>query len=234
MKSMNDFFEQGLIVHRIPGTPGAFDAGDCSAECGRYWFALYMMGLASAWPFNTKTDFLFAAQKLEIGTSGVWRRHPDQYNQPEDYSRDQQLSIQCVLALHGQIETLKRMIYKQWSHFGKYQNRDIRTWEWAFDFRTLSLWFMYPLICALDIGLLIGVLIRMIKGAWNKDDVADDLNLTVQIVYCNFKYPTPLSWLAKWIYGFRDIQRAWDWYYRHPENPPMNDVYRSIITGLKH
>lgn len=232
---MSSFFSNGLIGHKVANSEGYFDFGDCSAECGRYWFGLNLTD-PTGWPNNTYHDWMIAISKLEIDSSGVWRRHPNQYNEPEDYSRDQQLSIQCTLAVHGQIETLKRMLFKQWKHFGKYQNKDFRTYEWTIDFRCLNYWWMYPLICILDLGVLINVLLESLLGKIYPDRVSDCLNTFVVAKFCgDLKYRTPLSIFALWLYPkIRNLEYAWNWYYRHPENPPINELYRSLWKKKKN
>jgi hypothetical protein len=124
------------------------------------------------------------------------------------------------------------MIFRQWWKLGKYQNKDFRIWEWAVDFRCLGYWWTYPLLCFFDLGLAINAIIRKVVYAINPDSVADCLNLSVVVMFCNYKYPTLFSWCAKLIHRGSSPKDQWDWYYRHEENPPINEIYKPLIDRM--
>lgn len=230
---MEDYFNHDVIVHLNPANPDGYDGGDSSQRCGAYWFGIYLRnkkGFGSDdWPYRRQEDFQLAIDSLEINQSGLWRRNKYQYNQPEDYSADQQVSLQCALKVHNKIEPLKRMIFKQWKHFGKYQNADIRKYEWTIDFRCLGWWWMYPLICILDLGLLVNLIIRIIKNTIDPDNVGDTLNNSILILFCCEVYPSPTSLLSKFIMRRTNFQQQWDWYFRQDSAPPLNELYKPLL-----
>lgn len=234
-KELKDYVQDGLIGHQYKEDRSKLDFGDSSAECGRYWFIIFIINrLGLRFSFDQdKQDFENACSKLEIDNSGIWRRHPTQYNEPNDWSRDQETPIIIALAAYGIKDRLTRLYNKHLSRFPRCQNKDILVWEYSLFWRGLEKWWFYPLILILDLGLVVNSIIRVIKAKFSDDDVGDCLNHQLHIIYALEKYPTPTAHLAKVIYKLRKrgMFYPWDYYYRHPENPPIDEFAKFVVLS---
>jgi len=236
-KDINDYRDKhGLIGHMYKEDHSKFDFGDSCADTSRLYFMTFMlarMGLITSEDYKShRSMFLEASSRLEI-SPGTFVRHPDQYNDPKDYSRDQQTALQLAFALCDATEPISRMLKRQIQGFPFFQNADVITYEWIYYIRGLRKWLFYPVLLVLDLGLFVNVLIRFAKAKFKPDDVADDLNLACSLIYCSIEYPTPISLLSRWLYKFKPLGAFYPWshYYRHPENPPIDDVAYQVIRS---
>lgn len=233
---MTAFFDENNIVgHHLKEDATKFDFGDGCAETARYFFGVWyrsqVLGLPNwDWPNRRKEDLQKAIDVLEINKSGVWRRHNVQYSEPTDFSRDQQIPMQCTLSVYGFNEEVKRMLDTQYKRsFWRYQNKDVRVWEYALDFRCLNFWWSYPVICFFDIGLLINAIIRIIMSCFTLEDCCNHLNLGVTLKFSVKKYPTPLSVIAYFLYYWlTNVHDQWAYYFRHDEDPPLNELWEPV------
>lgn len=154
------------------------------------------------------------------------------HRNPAEFSRDQWQALACAAVIHPQFY-LKNLLWReQCRHHLKAQNKDIITYEYNLYIRMFRLWYLWPVLLFLDLGLVVNALIRAIKNRNDPDDCGDDLNITSMIYVAKMVLPTPTSELARFLYKklHPSIQRAWDHYYRHPENPPQNLIWQSTIT----
>lgn len=98
---------------------------------------------------NKVSNYNAIIGKLEPKGDGIWVRHPIQYPNPKDFSRDQATSNIIAMGLFGFKAALNRMALAQVKRFGLYQNGDlllpdnigqfIRAFNWKFLY--LFLWF---------------------------------------------------------------------------------------------
>lgn len=246
MKNWSDYFDGEFIGHKRTLTKG-FDFGDATQRLGMYHLGLELRHELDLYnghlPHNTLVDFLEALRLLEIDRSGTMRRYIDiPYNDPKDWSRDQELPIIMACGLTNVGYLLKRMVRRHLRQFPFFQNKDVITWEWSYYFRALRWWWTYPLIVVMDLGLVINAGLRCLIGLWDKDNVGDDLNTSLSLIFSSKRYPTPLSWLATKIYKLRpkpfladnkddnnNILLAWRWYFRQPEAPPFDELFEPVI-----
>jgi hypothetical protein len=171
---------------------------------------------------------------LEVAP-GIYIRNPTTWNNPNDFSRDQQTSLVIGMGFKGDKERLKRLFKAHASRFFKYQNADIASPENIGQyFRGLEWNFTYPFFWFSDLFMLGGVIIRCIQ-ARDPNNVGDDLNLILSLLQAKDRMATPWSFLARKIYKwFRpfSIQYALDWYFR-PETlaAPMNELYHPLVAS---
>lgn len=246
MKNWSDYFQDGFIGQKRQFLPG-FDFGDATQRLGMYHIGLELRSGLDIYnghlPSNTVVDFLEALRVLEIDRLGLLRRYPElPYNDPKDWSRDQEIPIVIACGIFGLRPLLKRMLWRHLRQFPFFQNKDIITWEWSYYFRALNLWWSYPVLLILDLGLVVNSILRCLIGLWDKDNVGDDLNACLSLIYAYRKLPTPLSWLAIKIYKLRpkpffveggdDVNNtvlAWRWYFRQPEAPPFDEFFEPVL-----
>ena len=190
--------QHGLIVQKDG------DGGDTAQREG----FLACSDAENSW-FPGKCEYSEAVDLLEV-KPGIWVRHPDQWNDPKDFSRDQQTPHVWAMAKHGLKAPLRRMFWAHLKRFGKYQNWDfmspehlglyIRAFVWIYPWIVIpgSL-ALYSLLLFGDIFNLINTLVRIYKGRKDPDDVGDDLNHLV-IIRASQSFPTPISWISRVIY----------------------------------
>lgn len=231
MKYLKDYFDKyNLLGHRYKEDPTQFDKGDSCADSCRYYYLESLTPQKVASRELIRTQFSQAVTALEIDKTGIFRRHPDQYNEPEDFSRDQMVPLILALSAWSKTDALRRLYEKQKSRLILCQNKDIFFWEYVLFWRGLSILSLYPMILLLDLGLLVNSIIRVINSYLSSDKVADDLNTQCYLIFSKNKYPTPMSLIAILIYKLRrhGALKPWTHYYRHPENPPI-DQYAEIV-----
>ena len=176
----------------------------------------------------------YKIHKIEVA-SGIYIRNPTNYNDPNDFSRDQQTPLVIGMGYKNDTDRLKRLFKAHASRFFKYQNADIASPENVGQyFRALKWNFMYPYFFLSDILMLGGVIVRLIQ-ARDPDNVGDDLNLMLSLLQAKDNMATPWSFIARKIYKWfrpRGIQYALDHYFR-PETGalPMDDLYRPLIAA---
>lgn len=204
------------------------DGGDTAQREG-------MVGIAAAltndvvWTERTKKKIA----ELELCATGLFRRHPYQWNETSDFSRDQQTPIVIAMGFLGMIEQLDRMFSATVDRYFRCQNADINSPEHIGHFLRSKpkLWFWFFLLFS-DIFMLLNSIILCFKGL-DKNNVGDDLNHVCSLIQARLRLPTPVSFMARKIYAwFRPggPQRAFDHYFR-PETGanPINEIYRPLI-----
>lgn len=99
-------------------------------------------------------------QKLEPKNDGLWVRHPEQYPDTSDFSRDQATPNIIAMGLFGFRAPLKRMAKAQVKRYGLYQNGDLLMPDNAGQFLRAFNWkIFYPFLWFSDLFILINTLI---------------------------------------------------------------------------
>lgn len=217
------------------------DGGDSAQRVGWIFTAQALSEQKSLWPIS----FDQCIALLEV-TPGTYIRNPIKWNDPKDFSRDQQISILIALGQNKRLDAVNRMIRTQDSRkFGLCQNGDIPTLGlFAAYIRSFQgTGFLSRLaLCILDLELVVNSLLRGRKGL---DDVGDDLNHILCLVHAATIAPTPVSWFARWLYktfrpesygttqlGFKShIYGAVAWYFRAESggNPELASMWNMLI-----
>lgn len=133
------------------------DGGDTAQNEG--FFAITCLGKVS--------NYNDVICKLDPKMDGNWVRHPTQYPDTKDFSRDQAVSNIIAMGLLGYMGALSRMTKAQIKHFGLYQNGDlilpdnigqfIRAFAWKSIYP--SIWLAYPFLWFSDWFMVINTLI---------------------------------------------------------------------------
>lgn len=220
----------GLLTH-------CGDGGDTANREGL--FAIAEVLAPEAVPVRA-IEWQVRRAQLEI-SPGIYVRHPEAsravpsfWSNPNEFSRDQQLPLTVGMIFKKDKWAVDRIYDKHMHRFFKCQNKD-----WfgpAIYIRAYGWYWLYPVLCIMDLALVANSLLRIFVR--DPDNVGDDLNHTVSLVYARCHIPTPVSWFARKLYSkFRDVQRAWDHYFREVpppwENqsaPPLNEVWAPIIA----
>jgi hypothetical protein len=190
---------------------------------------------------------------LEIAP-GILARHPEQWNEAEDFSRDQQTPVVIAAGMTKAYDELQSLAIAHLKRFGKYQNKDwaspehiaIYTRAFINDDNVLLLApLAYPSLLLGDIFTFFNSIARVYASYKNPDDTSDDVNHILVMIQQRITVATPISWLARQVYvHFRKnagkdkdsrlsglaAQSAYDHYFREETGaPPMNDIYRPLI-----
>lgn len=158
---------------------------------------------------NKDSDTLVTAILTHLEVSpGVYIRHPADYEgdwsaDPINFSRDQASRLMLGFAVAGKKAPIKRWFSKMLSRGLFHQNtinpvtknRRIPDIMAPGEFRTLirglDLWFLYPVLVLLDALFLVDIVTR---SKWDGGSL-----FCVDIFYACKKYPTPFSFLSKFI-----------------------------------
>lgn len=217
-----------LLVVRNDGVD---DGGDTLANEARYWFNLYISKTFS----DRDIDPGSVLNLLQIEDC-VFIRNPIKYNDPNDVSRDQMTPLIALLGLMGFKDMLKTILKKQLSRWGLFPNKDI---DGPVDFgnyiRAFKAWYLYPFLWLTDLGLVVESIIRNFSKV---TDSSDDLDHTVLLIQAQHVLPTLISFIARKIYthgraqSSGGVQEAWDDYYMHGGNNPLNVLYEDLIRKM--
>jgi hypothetical protein len=157
------------------------DGGDTAQREGWYWLGRTVRtanNLGTAWP-ERDLPFEQVMTKLEIGKTGTFRRNPDKWNDPADFTRDQTVPIVAAMGIRNDKLRLQRFYQelRRRNWFAQKQGDEMTTPIYrnlvarARDEAPNSL---------TDAGFLYAAVQARILGArGNMDDVGDDLNLIV-------------------------------------------------------
>lgn len=140
--------ENGLII-----TPWG-DGGDTAHSEGIYWIGNKLLKTN-----NLKHDFALVIALLQV-EPGVFVRHPYQYPDPKDFSRDQTVPLLIAMGFWNEKTLLKSALKKQFKNYFRYQNNDVGFFQdLNYYIRSLKWWFLYPLLLIGDLVLLINTLV---------------------------------------------------------------------------
>lgn len=215
----------GLIVQKD------MDGGDTAGREGDYWF---YNGLVKDPQINPR-EFSRVLELLQV-EPGRFIRNPINYNNADDFSRDQTVPLILAMGEMKAYSTLKQLLSRQIKNFFRYQNNDIGfVGDVGYYIRAFRAWYLYPALLIGDIQLLVNSIVRCIWGR-DRNDVSDDINHTMTLLQAQYVYPTPISWLSRKVYKWfvpGGIQTRWNHYFR-PETGanPFNEIYRNLISGM--
>jgi hypothetical protein len=181
------FDKHGLIVQR------GGDGGDTAQREGWAWFGAWIRAnlLNNPWAVQRSVTFSQVMEMLEAGKSGLFRRHPDQYNATNDFSRDQTIPLAAAMGVYNDTERLNRMWKGIVDRGYKAQNdRDIISFEYVGLFARAR--GADPHIAG-DIQLFGSVWTRIGVSLNNRDDVGDDLNLIMTLLMAKLRKSTTWS-----------------------------------------
>lgn len=237
------FDKYGLIVQ----SDG--DGGDSAQRLGFYYTAAFLHHPNGSRYQDNRWKLMRALDTIEV-KPGTYIRNPVRWNDPGDFSRDQQTPLVIAMGFFKMDRRLFRMAKEHLKRFGKYQNGDYASPEhWGFYIRSLRLWYLYPLLIMGDMFTLLNTLILCLFKGRDPDNVGDDLNHILSLVQSHFIMPTPVSFIAKRLYeDFRPynngnailgqpgaINGALSWYFRPSTNaPPLDAVWRPLIDKVFH
>lgn len=233
--------EQHTDSYKIIGQKDG-DMGDGAQRVGMFHTGMQILGFGS----KEYNDYLEAINNLEV-SPGIFVRHPVQWNDINDFSRDQQTPIVISMGFRQEFGPLRRILNKHLSRFGRYQNKDLASPEhFGFYIRAFKFLPLYPLLFLGDMFMLLNTLIICLYKGRDKDNVGDDLNHILSLLQAKLSMPTPISFLARILYiacrpsnygneKYHEksaIQGALTWYFR-PESgaPPIHEIYRPIIES---
>ena len=233
------YFDDNELIVQKDG-----DGGDTAQRMGLYHSFLQMramLGISNeTLPFSSRFDYLDAIIKLQQ-SPGIWRRHPDQWNDPSDFSRDQMVPNVVAMGFCEATQALKATSLAFLKRgFLFCQNKDIvspqllasfiRAWFWSLSSFLVILW---PLLVVLDVFLLFDVILRIIVKFFDSNNVGDDLNTTLLVLQAEHSLPTPLSWLARKLYGFLPggVVESFQWYFRPGTgaNAELAEIAKPVI-----
>jgi hypothetical protein len=127
--------------------------------------------------------------------------------------------------------------------------------HWAMYYRGLWMLSAYPAIMVCDLDLLVNALIKVYSYGTDQGNT-DDINYIASLALSYYRFPTPLSWLARKIYGSRPraktppatspenagyaqetntIQVVLNAYFRYDDpkqGPMLNEWWRPIIKEM--
>jgi hypothetical protein len=249
-KAMN-FDNNGLIV-QLDG-----DGGDTAGREGDYWFFVGTKGYVA----HRKLDFKDVLNLLQ-SSPGVMIRNPVGYNQPDDFSRDQQTAIILAAGEMKERAFLRQLLWQQIKRFGAYQNFSIRWSQYLPDndnrytkilgrlwirgdypdpqilsqyIRAMRAWYLYPLLLVGDMSTFVNSIIRCIVGR-DPTNTSNDINHTLVLLQAQNIYATPISWVSRLIYKWfipGGVQSRWDNYFNVKTGAnAFNEMYRPLISNM--
>ena len=217
----NPDFEPVLDEFRLPLHHG--DGGDSAANAGRL--------AALRWLTCQPDAADFARAYLAIFKKGLLCRHPSQWSSQKDFSGDQTRPIVVASLLYSQHmntspglifhKSLKSIWYNLKKNYMRYQNGDL------FVPHDIALWariHSWPSVVKLlgDLFLFLYCVYRNVRWMFNRDDVSDDVNLTLTIRA--LKVISNNSIFISWADEIYNSQWAIDHYFRNSDIP-MADLY---------
>lgn len=217
----NHFLYEGNLNIDSWGLIVTDDGGDSCANSCRYVYATWLNG-------RLNIEMLNAIMKhLEL-VAGIWRRHPWWFDDPCDFSRDQQTPLVILLEATGTETALKVLRARHEKRGWRYQNVDWATWEHRNyytpkrrDWRG-------------DALMLLNSLIRVVDSYLRPDTSCGiDLNHVMALLQVARSSHSRWTQWARRIYCWRrkGPQFAFDWYYRK-DNPEIAKEFERPIKEL--
>lgn len=179
----------GLIVTK------SGDGGDTAQNEGMYAIANQ----------HDPVPYLSAIGLLEPKKDGIWVRHPIQYPDTKDFSRDQAISNIIALGMYNQTDRLGRMFKAQLKRGMLYQNHDIPAPDNIGQFiRAFQTKWLYPILWFTDIFLLINVLIVCLIKARTPGKIQRWLGKHVSYLFIQGE-PNNSQGIPQDIYGWTNV-----------------------------
>lgn len=200
------------------------DGGDCAFDSGLYYSAcIYLYGNSVGTNFAAKRTL-----QLLRTPANLYFRHPEPkawWSWPTSMSRDQSVSLQCLMTVMGAKSTHRDMLAarstaksvflhtntEEEDHKQKFPDV-ISPFEISLWIRSFKAWYAYPILCLLDIDLLVELLLIRRRKLWDTDAALINKLIATETVY-----PTPLSKLTKHLYRFFNAEHQIDLYYGSDE-----------------
>jgi hypothetical protein len=232
------------------------DQGDTLLRMSSYYVCMNYLGMDVSYSKRTlEKDALITYGKLQaspnmytrsVGTK-TWE------DETERASRDQ-ISITLVaqamvVPLYYNLfsNSVKYLVSRWFRHDNIYRNWTAKSdqlpkqpdvvspSELGTMIRGLNLKYLYPILCILDLDILVNSLISIFYNKWDQSNL-----LIPHLIYSNTKYVTPFSWLAKvLVSNYRtEIEFQIIRYYSVEKNgiPPLGEIiilaFRKLIGRL--
>lgn len=179
------FFDSSCLIAQKNG-----DGGDTAQREGMYWLGVWVRQtqLHMPWPQTRSLSYEDVMARLEIGSSGEFRRHPNQWNDPKDLSRDQTVPLVAAMGVHDDRDRLERFYRELRRRNWFAQNGDImgdpvnrnlvrraRNEE--------------PSRLTDASSLLVAAQTRVLAATRSLDDVGDDLNMVITFLLATVRKP---------------------------------------------
>lgn len=178
------FDEYGLIVHADG------DGGDCCADTFRYLFARAINGRPDQQLFDRACELLFPIP-------GIGWRHPKQWNDPCEWSQDQQTPAVAALLEYSELGIFVQIYLRHRDRGWRYQNLDYATPE------RRNVYVPKTRTVEGDLFLLANSIIRVLNSWIDHNESGRDQNHMVMLIQAQRHAPSRLSNLACWIYRWR-------------------------------
>lgn len=162
------------------------DGGDSLHRCGLMLCLFYLKN--DTQNFFSLMSHMCANQRT---IDGHWFRHPVQWNQLDDVSRDQASRAFLGLSLYEQSKPIaQRYYFKVISqNFLRHPNGDfLGIGEFSQIIRLFSCWWLYPILLLTDFHFVADIYLR---NKW------DGASLFLPDIFVVQKYKTPWVWLAQ-------------------------------------
>ena len=181
------------------------DQGDTAQREGWAWFGNWVLGAQlKQQQLALPLSFADTIKLLEIDQSGIFRRHPDKWNDPNDFSRDQQTPLVAAMGVWKRNAPLERLYHRMLERHWRCQNKDFA----GPDHRNLfaralekPLWFSGDLQILASSALIV--------AKTDPDDVGDDLNHIINLLMAYFVSPTRTSEEARTVYCKQSANLIW-------------------------
>jgi len=228
---LNFYYDSsGLIVQENN------DGGDTAGREGDYWFYQGLVGSPTpATAAVNKQEFSRVLNLLQQ-SPGVFVRNPNQpsYNIPSDFSRDQATPLMLAMGIYEIYSPYKLMMLNVLKNWCRFPNGDLVSPEdLSIVIRSFNSWYLYPILLVGDLFTLGESIITCFAS---KTNTSDDINHTLILLQSQYKFATPISYLARKIYKwFRPggIQAAWDEYFNPTTSAnPFNELYSTLIAKM--
>jgi hypothetical protein len=170
------------------------DGGDCPCRCG---VVIGYRVLENHDP-AIADEILGATQKYLRDADGRYFRYPNTkqwISDPKEFSRDQASRLMLGYGIAGRKDLVKEYYLKVLKNYLRHPNKDIiGPGEIIAIIRTLSAWYLYPLLLILDLKFL-GDIINYKWQPWDIDNL-----FIMDLYYAQKKMWTPSAWLAAKLY----------------------------------
>jgi hypothetical protein len=167
----------GLIVQRDQ------DGGDTAQREGWYWFGRalvqHLPQVNDAFLPERRLTYEQVLAQLEVGQTGIFRRHPHKWNNPDDFTRDQTIPLVAAMGYLGDAARLQRFYHelRRRNWFAQNMRDEMGTPFFRNFIRRARDEEPDRLTDAAFIAGAVQARIDQCRG--NMDDVGDDLNLVV-------------------------------------------------------
>lgn len=179
------------------------DGGDSAQREGWYWLGIWVRSyykIGTPWPTRSLT-FQQVMNKLEIGQTGTFRRNPDKWNDPEDFTRDQTLPIVAAMGVNNDSARLQRFYHelRRRNWFAQRRGDEMTTPIYRnFIARARN---EKPNVLTDGASLYAAAQARIVGAIGDMDSVGNDLNLTVMLLVATVRQSSNLADKARQYYS---------------------------------